>query len=166
MPGSVCGVWPAFWMFGPNWPNSGEIDILEGVSLQTTNAVTLHTSPGCNINTAGSQSGTYLKNSNCNAGTAFEGCSTGTNQPFGDKFNAGSGGVYAMQWESSGIYVWFWPRNKIPADIKSGKPNTASWGLPIVAFNGGSGCNIDSYFRNQNIVFDTTFCGDVSLSKP
>jgi hypothetical protein len=25
MPGSICGVWPAFWLFGPNWPNSGEV---------------------------------------------------------------------------------------------------------------------------------------------
>lgn len=23
MPGGACGSWPAFWMFGPNWPNSG-----------------------------------------------------------------------------------------------------------------------------------------------
>jgi hypothetical protein len=30
MPAADCGVWPAFWMFGPNWPNSGEIDIIEG----------------------------------------------------------------------------------------------------------------------------------------
>lgn len=70
--------------------------------------------------------------------------------------------MYAMQWESSGIYVWFFPRNNIPADIRNGAPATGNWGLPIVAFNGGSSCNIDSFFANQNIVFDTTFCGDVS----
>lgn len=23
MPGSICGVWPAYWLFGPNWPSSG-----------------------------------------------------------------------------------------------------------------------------------------------
>jgi len=37
---------------------------------------------------------------------------------------------------------------------------TGSWGLPVVAFNGGSGCNIDYHFANHNIIFDTTFCGD------
>lgn len=28
MPGGVCGIWPAFWMFGPNWPNSGLVFIV------------------------------------------------------------------------------------------------------------------------------------------
>lgn len=69
-----------------------------------------------------------------------------------------------MQWESSGIYVWFFPRDKIPQDIKDEKPNTWNWGPPVTTFNGGTGCDIDSYFRNQNIIFNITFCGDVSYS--
>ena len=28
-----CATWPAFWSNGPNWPNGGEIDIIEGTSL-------------------------------------------------------------------------------------------------------------------------------------
>ncbi|RAL58675.1 hypothetical protein DID88_002981 [Monilinia fructigena] len=162
MPGSICGVWPAYWLFGPNWPSSGEIDIIEGVNLAGTNTITLHTGPGCTINTAGSQSGTILTDSNCNSNSGYNGCGVLTNKSnaYGNGFNNVGGGVYAMQWESSGIYVWFWPRGSIPADIMAGAPVAGNWGLPIVAFNGGSGCNIDSYFANHNIVFDTTFLWD------
>ncbi|PBP19897.1 glycoside hydrolase family 16 protein [Diplocarpon rosae] len=162
MPGSICGVWPAFWLFGPNWPSSGEIDIIEGVNIQSTNIITLHTSAGCSINMAGSQSGTVLGSSDCNYDNANGGCSvsTSTANAYGSAFNSNGGGVYAMQWESSGIYVWFFPRGRIPRDITDGAPVTGNWGTPVVAFNGGSGCEIDSHFANQNIVFDTTFCGD------
>lgn len=146
---------------GPNWPAGGEIDIIEGVNTQSTNDITLHTSAGCTINTAGSQGGTVLSNSNCNDGNAGTGCgvTTTTAHAYGTSFNNNGGGVYAMQWESSGVYVWFWPHGSVPADITNGAPVTGNWGLPIVAFNGGSGCTVDDHFYNQQIVFDTTFCG-------
>uniref|UniRef100_A0A914EJP8 GH16 domain-containing protein n=1 Tax=Acrobeloides nanus TaxID=290746 RepID=A0A914EJP8_9BILA len=41
------GTWPAFWTAGPNWPNHGEIDILEGVSNMTSNLVTIHVGDNC-----------------------------------------------------------------------------------------------------------------------
>src|SRR5690348_578727 len=71
-----CGTWPAFWMVGPNWPNGGEIDIIEGVNTNnfdqvrvafrasrvvrvvltllhrwrgTCEQTTLHTSQGCDM---------------------------------------------------------------------------------------------------------------------
>lgn len=148
-------------MFGPNWPSSGEIDIIEGVNTQTTNSITLHTSPGCTMNFAGSSGSTPLE-SNCNANNGYNGCSASTwnSANFGTGFNNNGGGVYAMQWESSGIYVWFFPRNAIPQDIHSRRPQTQNWGLPVVAFNGGGGCDVNARFRDMNIVFDTTFCGD------
>lgn len=66
--------------------------------------------------------------------------------------------MYAMQWASTGIYVWFWPRGSIPADITAKDIDVSSWGTPLATFS-GSGCNFDKSFASQNIVFDTTFCG-------
>uniref|UniRef100_A0A914D3K2 GH16 domain-containing protein n=1 Tax=Acrobeloides nanus TaxID=290746 RepID=A0A914D3K2_9BILA len=31
------GVWPSWWMTGPDWPNKGEIDIMEGIFNMTYN---------------------------------------------------------------------------------------------------------------------------------
>ncbi|MDH6577804.1 ricin-type beta-trefoil lectin domain protein [Kitasatospora sp. MAP5-34] len=52
-PGSGQGYWPAFWMLGPGqWPENGEIDIMEDVNALSQVAGTIHcgTSPGgvCN----------------------------------------------------------------------------------------------------------------------
>lgn len=162
MPGGICGVWPSFWMVGPNWPSQGEIDIIEGVNTYATNAVTLHTSAGCTMSSAGDQAGSILANADCNAGNANQGCSTTTanTQSYGTGFNANGGGVYAMEWTSQAIKVYFFTRSAIPSDITSGNPNPSSWGAPMASFTGGSGCNIDSHFQNQQLVFDTTFCGD------
>ncbi|KAM0346795.1 hypothetical protein ACHAPU_005135 [Fusarium lateritium] len=162
MPGSIPGVWPAYWMFGPSWPTSGEIDILEGVNTQTENKITLHTGPGCTINSDGSDQTSSLVNKDCNAGGANEGCGqcTADNQNYGDGFNDIGGGVYATEWTSDFIAVWFFKRGRIPEDIQSGNPDPSSWGPPTAKFNGGQGCTIDDHFKEHNIVFDTTFCGD------
>lgn len=180
MPGSICGVWPAFWTVGPNWPNSGEIDIIEGVSGQVGNSMALHTGPGCSVsgssggsagntspNTGSAQaifSGT-IKTPDCNVAAAGQptnaGCAITTSDAstYGSGLNNVNGGVYATEWNSNVIRIWFFPRGQIPSDIDSGSPNPSSWGAPLSSFGSGS-CNIDSAFKNQQIVFDTTFCGD------
>ncbi|KJZ79020.1 hypothetical protein HIM_01793 [Hirsutella minnesotensis 3608] len=162
MPGSTCGVWPAYWMFGPNWPTSGEIDIIEGVNSQQKGTVTLHTKPGCSIDNSGSISSSYLKSSDCGASGTSAGCGQDTADPhnYGDGFNAIRGGVYATEWTSDHIAVWFFPRSSIPRDITAGRPDPSSWGQPAARFNGGNGCNIDDNFANNQIVFNTAFCGD------
>ncbi len=55
-PASGLGYWPAFWMLGPGqWPENGEIDIMEDVNALSDVAGTIHcgTSPGgpCNEGT-------------------------------------------------------------------------------------------------------------------
>lgn len=77
---------------------------------------------------------------------------------YGDGFNAGLGGVYATQWTSEFIRLWFFPRSAIPADITAGQPDPSTWGPPMSNFQGS--CDIDTHFVNHEIVFDLTFCGD------
>ncbi|KAK2630549.1 hypothetical protein QTJ16_001369 [Diplocarpon rosae] len=157
MPGSTCGSWPAFWMFGENWPFSGEIDITEGVSKQNTNVMTMHSGSDCSI--SGALSLGTLQTNDCNQFHG-SGCSVSSSNSlsYGDQFNTASGGVYATQWTSDYIRIWFFSRAVIPADIISGVPDPSLWGLPDANFQGN--CDIDANFKNHQIVFDTTFCGD------
>ncbi|KAK7180114.1 putative endo-1,3(4)-beta-glucanase [Paraphaeosphaeria sporulosa] len=161
VPGSNCGSWPAFWMVGPNWPNQGEIDIYEGVHLNTYNQMTLHSSPGCVpvYNQNGGQTGTHVSEADCGAGGGFNGCGVQSNSPtsYGTAFNANGGGVYATLWTSSGIKVWYFAARDVPANIRSGNPDPNTWGTPQANF---AGCNFDAKFSNMNIIFDITFCGD------
>jgi hypothetical protein len=167
-----CGLWPAFWMFGPNWPHSGEIDIIEGVNSQTSNSVTLHTGPGCSVTNAGSLPGTKLLSPNCQGN---EGCTqkTPASNTYGAGFNAAGGGVYALEWTDAAIKVWFFPRGSpIATQLSSSSssssngnssspPDPSTFGTPLAAFAGeSSSCPIDKHFANHNLVFDTTFCGD------
>ncbi len=161
MPGGICGVWPAFWLVGPNWPSMGEIDIIEGVNGATTNTMTLHTSSGCSIQKSGMSGTANYTDCDTNAPDQpkNQGCgvlSTDTSN-FGAGFNAIGGGVYATEWTSDAISIWFFPRTSIPADITAGNPDPTTWGTPLANYAGN--CNIDSHFQNMNIVFDTTFCG-------
>ncbi|KAF2756401.1 mixed-linked glucanase precursor [Pseudovirgaria hyperparasitica] len=161
IPGSQCGSWPAFWMLGPNWPNSGEIDIIEGVHTDSSNQMTLHSAPGCSpgVGPAG-ENGYRVANSDCGAGSGYNGCGVKSTQAntYGTSFNANGGGVYATLWTSSAIQVWYWAQRDVPSDVRNGNPNPASWPKPQANFYGG--CNFDSYFKNLQIIFDITFCGD------
>ncbi|PQE32810.1 hypothetical protein CJF32_00001285 [Rutstroemia sp. NJR-2017a WRK4] len=151
-------------MFGPNWPNNGEIDIIEGVNRQVDNGMSLHTSANCQIpNLASAQLGT-LNTGQCDSSFNYNsGCgitAQAGQHTYGSDFNSHGGGVYATEWTSDHIKIWFFPRYAIPHDILRGKPNPNSWSKPQAFFQGSSSCNIDTHFANHNLVFDTTFCGD------
>lgn len=133
---SACGIWPAFWSANlNNWPNGGEIDILEGVNEQTVNKFTLHTAEGCTV-TGESQSGyeastdcyTYATEQPSNEGCGGWAASTST---YGNGMNSNGGGVYAMDWRIEGIRIWYFAPNAIPSDIKSGNPTTSGWGTVL-----------------------------------
>ena len=103
----------------------------------------------------------------------FEGCPADSSQPgynvgcgvkdnrttsYGSGFNALGGGVYAMQWTSDYIRVWFFPRGAIPSDITNKAPNPASWGLPSANLQGS--CVIDQHFQGHKLILNNAFCGE------
>lgn len=161
MPAGICGTWPAFWMVGSNWPNNGEIDIIEGVNLNTENQMTLHTSDDCTIQNSGFSGN--LVTSNCYVDapgqSTNQGCSIQdpSEASYGAGFNSNGGGVFATVWGSSSIDIYFWGRNSIPSNINSGNPDPSAWGNPKAHYAGN--CDISSHFRDMQLVFDTTFCG-------
>ncbi|KAI0790474.1 laminarinase [Abortiporus biennis] len=160
-----CGTWPAVWEVGADWPNQGEVDILEGVNDVSPNQATLHTSSGCTMPASRSQTGTSTGNNCDTAATNNAGCgvqATASNS-YGPAFNSAGGGWYAVERTDTFIKVWFWSRNagNVPSDVKNGATsvNTDNWGTPFAYFPNTS-CNIDSHFGPHNIIINLTFCGD------
>jgi hypothetical protein len=148
---SGLSTWPSIWLVGDDWPNKGEIDIIEGVNLNTQNISTLHTSKGCTQNIPG------ILNPNCNAGyNGTTGC--GIKAPentFGAPFNKNKGGVFVCEWIFNDVIkISFFPRNAIPSDILSGNPEPDKWDPPYVTFE-----KCPNHFNNLKLIIDTTLCG-------
>jgi len=161
-----CGIWPAFWSNGPNWPAGGEIDIIEGVGDYTNNQATIHTDSGCTLSSSNSNtlriSGGVIGGTDCAAlTTGNQGCGirASTDNSFGAGFNSNGGGTYAMKWDTSGIAVYFFPRGSEPGDLEANAPQPDSWGNPQARWP-ADGCDPFKYFNNHHAIFDTTLCGD------
>jgi hypothetical protein len=129
----VCATWPAFWTANvPNWPDGGEIDIYEGVNNQEVNHYSFHVGGTCS-QSGEKQSGSIVT-SNCNYDASGQSYNAGcggwatSSETYGDGMNNVGGGVYAMDWRTSGIRIWYFNPNSIPSDIKKGAPTTANWG--------------------------------------
>ncbi|RAH69992.1 glycoside hydrolase family 16 protein [Aspergillus aculeatinus CBS 121060] len=161
-----CATWPALWLTDPNnWPEHGEIDVLESNNRGTHgNAMTLHTTSGCKMNVKRKETGspTYincLNTANDNAGCGV----TGGKATYGQAFNENGGGVYAMELRDAGIRVWMWARDEIPDDISnsSSSPDPSAWGEALADFP-STNCDISSHFTNQSIIVNIDVCGDLA----
>ncbi|KAJ7579804.1 concanavalin A-like lectin/glucanase domain-containing protein [Mycena floridula] len=155
-----CGTWPAYWSVGPNWPNGGEIDVLEGVHKSHTNQHTLHTSQGCTAVKNSGMTGKLIY-ADCAAGATNQGCGVldSSNTSYGAGFNKAGGGVLAHLWDDDGIKIWHFEGKNIPNDITIGKPSPETWGKPVSFFQNSS-CNMKSHFYKHSLVINTALCGD------
>lgn len=162
-----CSVWPSFWTRGDVWPEHGEIDIIEGINKVTQNQMALHTLPGCSHASGTNQLGTPSQNPDCNQQNGTAGCTVldTTNKPtYGPNFNSVGGGVWATQFDESGIFIWFFDRASVPDSLK--KDNTAksidisSWGAPVASYPSTQCSPMSNFFGDQTLVLDITLCGD------
>jgi len=169
-----CSVWPAFWSNGDNWPAGGEIDIIEGTQNSTANQSTLHTTPGCNLDTSRQttpdQPDSFAAFSGevattiCDSNVAFNsGCGIKYTDPrsYGFGLNSAGGGVYATLWNEEGIRIWFFARADVPSDITDKNPNPDTWGTPVAFFSTDS-CPMSQFFTDQTFIFNITLCGDLA----
>ncbi|KAJ5614713.1 endo-1-3(4)-beta-glucanase [Penicillium herquei] len=163
-----CATWPALWLTDPdNWPEHGEIDVLESNNKATHgNAMTLHTSSGCKMNVKRKETGSAnyancLNTANDNAGCGVD----GKQKTYGQEFNENGGGVYAMELREAGIRVWMFARDDIPNDISNSSttPDPSTWGEALADFP-STNCNITSHFKNQSIIANIDICGDLAGS--
>ncbi|KAF9239252.1 glycoside hydrolase family 16 protein [Melanogaster broomeanus] len=158
----------AVWEVGePDWPDGGEVDIVEGVNDVTPNQSTLHTSPNCTIPASEiNQLGTTVStncdarvNGNAGCGVQF----TEDDDSFGPNFNMIGGGWYAMERTNDYISIWFWERDdsSAPRDVILGAPtiNTSHWGIPAAYFP-NTDCNLATHFDANYIIINLTLCGD------
>lgn len=73
----------------------------------TNNQIALHALPGCmKTELTGQQTGLTLE-TNC---STAQGCIVKETKPnsYGAAFARAGGGAYAMQFATTGIYIWFW----------------------------------------------------------
>ncbi|KAI0354226.1 hypothetical protein OH77DRAFT_1405539 [Trametes cingulata] len=158
-----CSVWPGFWTKGPAWPQGGEIDIVEAVNLMGSNQMALHTQSGCTQPSDVKQLGSTI-GSDCSAGVdSATGCAVSEKQPnsFGGDFASAGGGVWATQFDESGVFIWFWSRKDVPDTVTNAKDtiDPTSWGTPSAAWPASS-CDVNKFFTPQQLVLDITLCGD------
>ncbi|KAH8929412.1 glycoside hydrolase family 16 protein [Atractiella rhizophila] len=162
-----CATWPAFWTVGTGtWPQDGEIDIIEGANNGQQNQIALHTSAGCSLKTPMNATGTP-RNLNCESPGANNqnlGCQVGDTSAsnYGKPASDVSGGVWAVLFDTTGVYYWHFPRDQIPAELVSSNitPNPANLGTPIARYANPCNGNEATRFKNQKIVINIELCGD------
>jgi len=60
-----------------------------------------------------------------------------------------------VQWDTSGISVFFFPRGSIPADITAEAPQPSTWGLAMARWP-AINCDPFKFFYDHVAIFDTT----------
>ena len=126
-----------------------EFDIVEGVSKNSWNELSIHTAQTpCKMRDNGG-TGQTRDDLECSSGH-----NCGVNGPdgsFGQAFNDRHGGVWAAEVSNGGIKAWFFARGSEPSGLDGDHPDPSRWGKPVMNFV-GDGCNIQKTFKKMKIV--------------
>ncbi|PHH82555.1 hypothetical protein CDD82_5575 [Ophiocordyceps australis] len=164
----ACGAWPALWLTDPsNWPENGEIDVLEAVNeAKDGHLMSLHTRDGCSMARAERHMSGIAQHDECDASKNNNaGCAVATNisdlaVSIDPLHNAQGGSIMALEWRDDGIRIWQFARDAIPKDLVRRMPNPTAWGMPAADFP-NTHCHIPSYFQNHSIIVNINLCGDM-----
>ncbi|KAJ2966305.1 hypothetical protein NUW54_g13848 [Trametes sanguinea] len=124
------------------------------------NQMAIHTNGTCTTSNSIVQTGS-LGATDCHKGS---GCTVQEKKPnsFGEAFAESGGGVWATQFDVTGVFIWFWNREDVPADLTNNASSIdiSSWGTPSAAYPVTPDCNMTQYFAPQQLVLDIALCGD------
>lgn len=163
-----CGVWPAFFTLAPGrqWPDGGEVDILEYVN-DDVSKTSFHCGESCTlsqsaVNKYGGMPDRNDMNYNCKTQYPDHlGCAPNKWMRSGQGW-ANSPGVLALERTEEYLKVFFLPEGSIPGDLLAGDPRPDSWDhshlisyYPFAA----SGCS-PSVMAAQQLILSIGFCGD------
>jgi len=172
------GVWPSFWTTGDNWPNKGELDILE-YACEDQGKMSFHAGTGANkckldpslLNKPGCPAFPDANGMGYDCTTQYPeklGCApykAGMPRFTGEQW-AQNPGVIAAEYTQSYIKVFWFPEPEIPSDFASDAPKPDTWDKWIVSYypfadseakNPGS-CTAP--FRDQQVILQIELCGD------
>ncbi|KAF4584126.1 glycoside hydrolase family 16 protein [Ophiocordyceps camponoti-floridani] len=157
LPRMNCGMWPAFWTHGNDWPNDGEIDVLESFNLNSWSQPGFRTSNArgdCVLRAEPQKRHTSpLISESC---TSEQGCYGADRRAL---IGHEAGAIFALEWTKAFIKIYRWIPGQEPADINTDTPIPSGWGPPLVSLL-TSDCDIDAHFANQRIVLNLDFCGE------
>lgn len=172
------GVWPSFWTTGDNWPNEGELDILEYAGEDAAK-MSFHTGTGANkckldqalLNKPGCPAFPDQNGMGYNCETDYPaklGCA-----PFRDGVQRFTGeewaqnpGVIAAEYTDAYIKVFWFPESQIPGDFASDAPQPDTWDKWIVSYypfadsQASSPGSCAAPLGAQQIILQIELCGD------
>jgi len=178
------GVWPAFWTVGKNWPEGGELDVLEYASHEGQQ-VSLHTGAKnhCKLSAHEVTKCMEMPDSNgmdyncyTNYGKGQLGCApttfAGQRPP---EYWSDHPGALAIEWTERFLKVYYFDEANIPDDLDSETPTPEAWDekwiisyFPFAASNEehpGWCPNPENVMGPQQLILNIELCGDWAGSK-